>query len=164
LTPRNSYHTEIKCLARENLLVVEICELIPRSNIWRWKHETADKYKSFDLNLKGSQDYELIRSFTQNKNAKRIYSCFVRLSKFFVELAQGIPKFQKRVQELKIQVVKISERVKKSLGLNNVLRVFNISVSTHRQWSLETFTSCFHSIVNRCNRIYPTQLSSSGNK
>ena len=161
MTTRNSYHTEIKYLARENLLATEVCGLIPRSNIWRWKRESSDKYKSFDLNLKGSQDYELIRSFSQNKNAKRIYSCFVRLGKSFIDLAHGIPKFHKRVQELKIPVVKIIERVKKSLGLNNVLRVFNISVSAYRQWSLETFTSCFHSIVNRCNRIYPTQLSSS---
>ena len=161
MTTRISYHTELKCLARENLLALEISELIPRSNLWRWKQEPSEKYKSFDLNLKGSQDYALIRSFSQNKNAKGVYSCFVRLSKFFIDLAQGIPKFHKCVQEQKIQVVKIIERVKKLLGINNVLRVFNISVSTYRQWSLETFTSCFHSIVNRCNRIYPTQLSGS---
>jgi len=46
-----------------------------------------------------------------------------------------------------------------SIGLIYALQVFNISVPTYRQWGLETFTSCFHSMVNRCNRIYPTQLS-----
>ncbi|MBS1682224.1 MAG: hypothetical protein JST48_10975 [Bacteroidetes bacterium] len=158
---RNAYHTALKCLARENLLTKGVCGLIPRSNIWRWKHEPSDKYKTFDLNLRGTQDYELIRSFVQNKNAKQIFAAYVRLSKFFVDLVHSVPKFHKHVNKKKLQVVRIIERVKDSLGLKNVLRVFNISVPTFRQWKLDTVTPCFESIVNRCNRIYPTQLSKS---
>lgn len=108
----NSYHSELKCPARENLLAQEICALIPRSNIWRWKHEPADKYKSFDLNLKASQDYELIRSFANNKKAKRVFSAYVRLCKFFLELVHDIPKFHKYVRAVKLQVVKTIDRVK----------------------------------------------------
>ncbi len=156
----NSYHSELKCLARANLLAQEICALIPRSNIWRWKHEPADKYKSFDLNLKASQDYELIRSFANNTKAKRVFSAYVRLCKFFLELVHNVPKFHKYVHAVKLQVVKTIDRVKNTIGLVRTLRVFNISVSTYRQWSIETYTSCFHSIINTCNRIYPTQLSS----
>jgi len=98
-------------LARENLLSQEIAVRIPRSNIWRWKNELADKYKTFDLNLRSSQDYELIRSFAQDRKAKRIFSAYVRLSKFFVSLAQSIPKFHKYVHNKRIQVVKIIDRV-----------------------------------------------------
>lgn len=155
----NSYHTHLKCLARENLLSKEISIQIPRSNIWRWKNEPSDKYQSFDLNLRASDDYEVIRSFSQSRKAKRIFSAYVRLSKFFVDLAHGIPKFHKHVVAGKQQAVRIIERVKGELGLRNVLRAFNISVHTFRQWKLDTFTSCFNSFVNRCNRIYPTQLS-----
>jgi len=60
---------------------------------------------------------------------------------------------------MRMPVVKIIDRIKGSLGLINVLHYFDISVSTFRLWSMETFTSCFYSIVNKCNRIYPTQLS-----
>jgi len=134
--------------------------LIPRSNLFRWRHESPEKYKTFDLNLKASQDYELIRSFAQDRKAKRIFSAYVRLSKFFVSLAQSIPKFHKHVHEMKMQVVKIIDRVRTTLGLANALQTFNISVSTFRQWSMETSTRCFHSALNKCNRIYPTQLSS----
>lgn len=155
-----SYHTELKCLARENLLSREIAVLIPRANIWRWKNEPADKYKTFELNLRRTQDYDIIRSFARDRRAKQIFSAYVRLSKLFVSLAQGVPKFHKHVHDMRIQVVKTIDRVRGSLGLTNVLGAFNISVSTFRQWSMETFTSCFHSIVNKCNRIYPTQLSS----
>ncbi len=155
-----SYHTELKCLARENLLSKEIAVLIPRSNLWRWRKESADKYETFDLNLRACQDYDLIRSFAHDKKARRVFSAYVRLIKFYVLLVQNIPKFQKHVHQNRIEVVKVIERVKTSLGLTNVLRAFNISVSTFRQWSTETYTSCFHSIVNKCNRIYPTQLSS----
>jgi putative transposase len=156
----NSYHTEVKCLARENLLAKEITARIPRSNIWRWRHEPSDKYKSFDLNLRASQDYDLIRAFSQSKKAKRVFSAYVRLSKFFVAMAQGSPKFQRHVHAMKIDVVKVIERVKDSLGFQKALQVFGISVSTFRQWRLESYTSCFNSIVDKCNRIYPTQLSS----
>jgi len=161
LKSNESYHTELKCLVRENLLPREIVVQIPRTNIWRWKNEPADKYQTFDLNLKGTQDYNLIRSFSQDKRAKRVFSAYVRLSRFFVSMAQGIPKFQKHVHDRRIQVVKIIDRVKGTLGLTSVLKIFHISVSTFRQWSMETFTSCFHSMFNKCNRIYPTQLSSS---
>jgi putative transposase len=160
LKSNESYHTELNCLARENLLSREIAVLIPRTNIWRWKNEPADKYKTFELNLRGAQDYDIIRSFAQDRKAKRIFTAYVRLSKFFVTLAQSVPKFHKHVHNMRIQVVKTIDRIRGSLGLTNVLRAFNISVSTFRQWSMETFTSCFHSIVNKCNRIYPTQLSS----
>lgn len=101
----------------------------------------------------------MIKTFSQSKRAKQVFSAYVRLSKFFVELVQGIPKFHKHIGGMKIPVVKVIERVKDSLGLQDVLRVFGISVSTFRQWKLETYTSCFNSIVDKCNRIYPTQLS-----
>jgi putative transposase len=155
----NSYHTELKCLARENLLSREISVLIPRSTIHRWRNEQADKYKMFDLNLKGSQDYELMKSFASHKNAKKVFSAYVRLSKFFLELTHSIPKFQLHLRERKFQIVKIIARVKDQLGLANVLRVFNISIHAFRQWRMDTFTECFNSIVNRCTKIYPTQLS-----
>ena len=112
------------------------------------------------MNLRGSQDYDVIRSFAQDKKAKRIFMAYVRLSKFFISLSQSIPKFQKHLHDMRIQVVKTIDQVRASLGLTNALRAFNISVSTFRQWRMETFSSCFHSIVNKCNRIYPTQLSS----
>ncbi len=147
-------------MARENLLSREIAVQIPRSNIWRWKNEPADKYETFELNLRGTQDYDIIRSFARDRKAKQVFTAYVRLTKFFVTLAQGIPKFHNHVHDMRIQVIKTIDRVRGSLGLTNVLKAFNISMSIFRQWSMETFTSCFHSIVNKCNRIYPTQLSS----
>src|SRR6266498_1426323 len=83
---RTAYHTNIKYLAREGLLSKELCSLIPRSNLFRWRHESPDKYQNFDLNLKAAKDYELIRSFAQSKKAKRVFSAYMRLSKFFLSL------------------------------------------------------------------------------
>jgi hypothetical protein len=99
-----------------NLLSREIAVLIPRSNIWRWKNESADKYETFDLNLRACQDYDLIRSFARDKKAKRIFSAYVRISKFFVSLVQNIPKFHKHIHQNRVEVVKVIERVKVSLS------------------------------------------------
>jgi putative transposase len=144
---------------RDGLLPSNVLQQIPRSNLWRWKNESADKYRTFDLNLKTGEDYELIRSFALNNKAKRVFSAYVRLSTFFVELVQSIPKFRNHISNAKIRIIKAIEKGKGLLGLLNILRVFGIPVSTFRQWRLETHTSCFNSIMNKCNRIYPTQLS-----
>ncbi|MBY0432552.1 MAG: hypothetical protein K2U26_00415 [Cyclobacteriaceae bacterium] len=154
-----SYHTSIKYLVRENLLAKEICDRIPRTNMWRWKKEASDKYVCFDLNLTGTQDFDLVRSFAQNKKARRIYSAYVRLARFYRELTHSIPEFQRHVRKWKMQVVRIIDRVKESIGLARVLRFFNISVYTFRQWSMESYTQCFQSAIGACNRIYPAQLS-----
>ena len=46
---RRSYHTNVKFLAKSNLLPGEIASLIPKSNISRWKN--SDFSSVFDIEL-----------------------------------------------------------------------------------------------------------------
>jgi hypothetical protein len=59
----------------------------------------------------------------------------------------------------KLKLVETVKKVRNSIGLKRTLLFFNISTFTFKQWSLDTFTSCFHSITAACNKIFPNQLS-----
>jgi putative transposase len=56
-------------------------------------------------------------------------------------------------------VVALVGRVKNLIGLKRVLRFFNISVPTFRNWSLQSLTECFESLTGACNRVFHNQLS-----
>ncbi|HYC83583.1 MAG TPA: DDE-type integrase/transposase/recombinase, partial [Chryseosolibacter sp.] len=56
-------------------------------------------------------------------------------------------------------IVELVQRVKPVIGIRNALSFFDISVSTFRQWCLETQAECFQSAFGTCNRIYQNQLS-----
>ena len=156
---RTLYHTHIKCLAREGLLSEDVLKQIPRSNIHRWKSEGPDKYLAFDHNLQGHDEYNLIREFSRHKTAQRIFAAYVRIIKTALSFAHALPGFHKIVKEHRKQIVEIIIRARPYLGLQKSLRFFNLSVSTFRQWSIQSFTDCFHSLTHTCNRVYPTQLS-----
>jgi len=158
-SPRTSYHTIIKYLARDGLLSSTMIQQIPRSNIYRWKTEPPNKYKSFDLNLQATADYTLIKDFIEHKTARRIFSAYVRIIKTLLTMVSGQPAFLRAIKHNSKQVIDIINRVRPQIGLMRALRFFNISVATFRQWSLQSYTQCFESLTNSCNRIFPAQLS-----
>jgi putative transposase len=49
--------------------------------------------------------------------------------------------------------------VKSVIGLKRALSFFNISVSTFKQWSLQSMTACFQYSLGFCNRIYHNRLT-----
>lgn len=156
---RTLYHTHIKCLAREGLLPEAVLKQIPRSNIHRWRSECPDKYRAFESHIPGDDDYNLILEFARHKTAKRVFAVYVRIIKTALSLAHALPGFRKIVKEHSKQIVEMINRARPILGLQTPLRFFNLSVSTFRQWSFQSFTVCFQSLTRTCNRVYPNQLS-----
>jgi hypothetical protein len=158
-TPRTSYHTHIKSLAREGLLYPSVSQQIPRSNLYRWRTEPENKYHNFGILVNAASDLETIKSFAHNRGAKRIYAAYVRLIKNVLSIIHTIPQFHRIVKEHSKKIVEVILRVKDLIGLKRTLRFFNISVATFRNWSLQSFTSCFESLTGACNRVFPNQLS-----
>lgn len=156
---RTSYHTHVKSLAREGLLCHTVMQQIPRSNLYRWKAEHEGKYHDFGIIMNAAQDLEIIKSFAQHRSAKRIYAAYVRLIKTFISIVHSIPGFHKTIKEHSKKIIEVVSRVKNLTGLKRTLRLFNISVPTFRNWSLQSFTDCFESLTRNCNRVFPNQLS-----
>jgi putative transposase len=152
-TTRLSYHTHIKLLARQGLLPAEFLAQIPRTNIHRWRNEAENKYHSFNLTCDQSVHPSEV------KKAKRTFSAYVRIGKLFTSIAHSLPTFHRQVKEHSKQVVALIQRVRNTIGLKRALKFFDISVQTFRQWSLQSMTTCFQSVIGFCNRIYPNQLA-----
>ncbi len=156
---RTSYHTHIKSLARQGLLCQAVTQQIPRSNLYRWKAEHEGKYHDFGIIINAAQDFEIIRSFAQNRSAKRIFAAYVRLVKTVLAIVHSLPQFHRTVKQYNKKIVEVILRVKDHVGLKRSLNFFNISVTTFRNWSLQSLTSCFASMTGGCNRVFPNQLS-----
>jgi putative transposase len=159
VSKRQSYHTHIKYLVREGLLSSELLMLIPRTNRHRWGNEAADKHTTMGLNALGIQEFELMRSFAQDKHWKRIYSAYLRISKFVLSIVHQLPAFHSRIKYQSKAVVELIARVRGLIGLKRVLGIFDISVQTFRNWSAQSVTQCFESFTKTCNRIFHNQLS-----
>ena len=156
--PRTAYHTHIKSLVRDRLLPADVLRQIPRSNIHRWMSESQEKYTDFGL-TSTEDDYETIRSFVNNKSARRVYAAYVRILKTVLTIVHTIPQFRNAIREAAKQLVPVIKRGSSVIGLKRVLRIFNISLATFRNWSLQSFTACFESATGTCNRVFPSQLS-----
>lgn len=154
---RTLYHTSVKILARDGLLPCDALRQIPRSNIHRWRTLSLNHFKIFDLPVE--QPDELVRQFAANKNARRLFGAYVRIVKLALTLAHALPGFTRAIRENKMAVVALIQQTHLLIGLTRALRFFQISVSTFRQWSLQTATDCFNSLTGSCNRIFPNQLS-----
>lgn len=156
---RVCYHTHLKVLAREGLLCKSVIQNIPRSNLYRWKAEPPGKYADFGLAMKATEDYELLKSFAHHRSAKRIYAAYVRVITIVLKIAHGVAGFKESVKIQQLQLVGLVNRVRNTIGLKQTLRMLNISVHTFRNWSFQSATECFASIVQKCNRVYHNQLS-----
>ncbi len=131
---RTLYATQVKFLAHEGLLSASILEQIPRSNIHRWKNEAANKYKDFGFRVDGSNDYEIIKTLAHNKTDKRVFSAYVRLTTLALSIAQSLPEFHSTIKSNNGTIVDLCNRVKDVIGLKRIVRFFNISVPTFRNW------------------------------
>ena len=156
---RVCYHTHIKALVREGLLSTSVLKQIPRSNLYRWRAEPQEKYKDFGLILNAEKDYETLKSFAQDRSAKRIYAAYVRIISAVLSIAHSLTGFHQEIQAQRIQFVDLVNKVKNIVGLRKTLRILNISVHTFRNWSLQSATECFESQTQKCYRVYHNQLS-----
>lgn len=153
---RVSYHTHVKALARIGLLCPTVLQQIPRSNIHRWKIEPEDKYHDFGVMTK---DYQILKSFAHDRTAKRVYAAYVRLIAKVLAIAHGLSGFQQEIRLQSNALVGLVTRVKNIIGLKRALRFLNVSVPTYYNWSRQTATECFQSMIGNCNRMFYNQLA-----
>ena len=139
------YHTHIKALVREGLLSTSVLKQIPRSNLYRWRAESQEKYKDFGLILNAEKDYETLKSFAQDRSAKRIYAAYVRIISAVLSIAHSLTGFHQEIQAQRIQFVDLVNKVKNIVGLRKTLRILKIYQFTRSE-------------IGRCN-LLPNALS-----
>lgn len=151
-----SYHTSFKELVHYGLLPPKYLKTIPRTNIHRWKHDKMDRYVGSELNKIADNHTELIRTLNQYP---RMFYAYGRLVKTVISIAQTTQDFSKRMRDSKEKIVKVIERTKDFVSVENAVRIFGISTSTFYTWVSDLEHNCTKSFFKKCNRIYSNQFT-----
>lgn len=155
-----SYDTSLKHLYRvglEEVIPPHLRKQIPRSTIHRWRHEADEKYVGFELNKLASSELELLKEFARSRNARRIFTSYVRMGRFLQEVA-GDKHIKRLLKERKEDLIDVIERAKENMPMNQVLRCFNLSRSTYNTWVMSLYGDCKRSAINWCKIRHPHQL------
>ena len=153
---RQSYHTSLKELVHYGLLPPKYQNVIPRTNIHRWKHDHMERYVGSEMNKIADNHTELIQTLNQYP---RMFYAYGRLVNTVVSIAQTTDDFSKNLRLSKGKVVKAIERVKDFVPIEKAVRIFGISTSTFYIWVSDLQHSCSESFFNKCNRIYSNQIT-----
>lgn len=156
---RKTYDSRVKYLVRKGLLPDIYRKQIHRSLIWKWERESNDKYVGYELNCEMEELYELLKKLSIDDKMQRALRSFYRINKTLKDIIGQGKEFIKIIKPSKYKIVEIINRSKEFIGVNRAIKLFGISRSTFRTWSMESFFHCGASISRICNNAYPQQLT-----
>jgi len=136
-TSRKSYDTNVKHFVRMGLLSsmpFELKEQIPTSNINRWRYEDPKKYVGCEISDFVKKELDLYKRIGQTNNLKKLNESYFKLCDVFNDI------------------------VYKVKGVNNAIRVFNISRTTYQNYKSIVIHKCNASYFKWCVRKFPNQL------
>ncbi|WP_418639273.1 DDE-type integrase/transposase/recombinase [Winogradskyella sp.] len=159
---RTSWDTSIKHLARhgllEAILTSEQIAKVPKSNLWRWKHEQDDKYLYSEINQIIKQEIELIKRLNQSSKIKKLNKSYFKLHDTFHEVISTIKGIKAQINNKKELIVNTIEQVKGNIPIQKALKVFNISRSTYENYKTIIIHQCDVSYFKWCTKRFPNQL------
>ncbi|MCK5136386.1 MAG: hypothetical protein KAR19_11410 [Bacteroidales bacterium] len=150
----NSYHTNIKQLARRNKLPGKYSEFIDRSTIWRWKKESDDKYLGSELSK-----IDLLEQFLDCRESDTVIETYLKLTLTISRMLSESKQLKKIFCRNKEKFVSSMLRYHKNINLKFVLRLCNISSSVYYHWKNQVLNNCPSSSIKLCRRIYSNQLT-----
>ena len=161
---RKSWDTAVKHLARhgilEDVLLPSQIDLIPSSNISRWKNETDDKYQYCEVNKIVSDEIELIRKMNQSSKVKRIVSSYFQLCDTFHSVISSVKGIKTVIRKHRDVIINTIENVKEFVSVDSALKVFNLSRSSFEHYKNRLMYKCDDSYFNWCIKKHPNQLLS----
>lgn len=142
-----TYHTVVKDLIRYKKCPKRILKLIPRTNIYRWEQESDEKYIHFSI--KGfdtvAQSYCVMPGLLFS-----IGRLILLLNKIRINAETSIDIYKQEI---------IYSLMKTALPLTLAVKCLGISVATFYQWKREVLLPCAGSVLKKCYRTYPMQLT-----
>jgi len=162
---RKSWDTAVKHLARhgilDNVLSTSQIDLIPSSNISRWKSESKDKYLYCEVNQLVSDEIQLIRKMNQSSKIKRMVSSYFQLCDTFHSIVDSVKGIKTILRKHHDVIVNTIENVKEFVSVDSALKVFNLSKSTFEHYKNRLLYRCDDSYFNWCVKKHPNQLLAS---
>jgi putative transposase len=158
---RTSWDTNIKHYIRNGLydnLPDNLKSKIPRTNKYRWKQESDDKYIGCEVNAFIKEELELIKRTGESKNAKKVMEAYFKLSDTYHEIINNIKGIKHQVALQKEKLVNAIEIAKDIIPIEGALKVFNLSRATYHNYKTLVLNKCDASYFLWCTKRYPHQL------
>ena len=143
---RRSYHTNIKFMAKWDLLPDEMLNLIPKSNISRWK--SSDFSGMVDINL-GNKRIEDVKLLMQHEKLLKTCTAVLRVKNSIINVLQRKTNFKIKGgtclppgRDAKKSIVNTIDRVKETISLKKAVRYFKITTNKYYNWAKQTKNKC----------------------
>jgi putative transposase len=157
---RTTYHPEIKAAVQLDILPPEIKSLIPKSTRSTFKKQDLSDIFGIEYSHYLPDVIELTKKLIKYKALLKLYRAFNRIKNTIIFIYSHMKNIKPHLKRFKKKIVTTIERVKDTLGLERVCRwFFNISVKTFYSWLSQVRHNCPTSVLNRCRRIWPHQLT-----
>ena len=153
---RHSYHTNIKILTKLNLLPREVISQIPKSNLSRWKN--SDFSNIFGIELY-QEHIDTIKELMKHKIFVKSCLALLRIKNTLIEVFKTNRK--KKIKDIKLKkiIVHTINRVKQIICLEKAVQYFKITIHQYYVWANQVKTKCLKTIIEKCPRLYPQQLT-----
>lgn len=159
---RRSYHTNIKILAKCDLLPKEVKAQIPKSNISRWQNEDLSDIFGSEFCKIIDENAKLLQGLFNHKKLLKVCLSVLRIKNAIIENTKNkISRCKKMTKEAKKLIIRTIDRVKDTLSLERALHYFKITINQYYQWANQIKTECLETLIDLCPRIYPNQLCKS---
>jgi putative transposase len=153
---RRSYHTNVKLLAKMDLLPEETAGLIPKSNISRWKSSDFSGMVDIDSGNKRIEDVKLLM---QHEKLLKTCTAVLRVKNTIISVLKKKSERKIKKADAKNIIVRTIDRVKETLSLRKAANCFKITVSKYYNWAKQVKNKCLATLTEKCPRIYPNQLT-----
>lgn len=158
---RTSWDTNIKHYIRNGLydnLPNNLKSKIPKTNKYRWKQESNDKYIGCEINAFIKEELELIKRTGESRNAKKVMEAYFKLSETYHEITRTVKGIKSQVALQKEKLVNAIETVQGIISVEAALKVFNLSRATYHNYKTLVINKCDASYFLWCTKQYPHQL------
>ena len=153
----NIYHTSFKEAIALDMLSQDIKQSIPKSTIYRFQHTDFSKLIRIPAEQDIAEHRDLARDFLQSKHAVTLFRAALYLRDKKIKVMNLIKQQKEKAREIIISAVL---KVKQVLSVKRAVRFFGISVKTFYSWKNKIQHKCLDSILSKCVRRWPNQLTS----
>jgi hypothetical protein len=156
---KRKYHPLIVLLYHSKMLTPEQIQQIPRTTRNDWNHFLHQDYYGYDLAKDYIDDFEHIKTVLTNKHLKFGMKMLCSMSAGYKDLISSIEKSKKLMRENALQITSSIELIaqKGNVSLKKAANLFGVSKAWYyRHRSKKT---CEKSILNKCFKQYPNQLT-----
>ncbi|MBI4979488.1 MAG: hypothetical protein HZC28_18570 [Spirochaetes bacterium] len=147
---RHTYHTDVKIMARLDILPDSLRHTIPKANISRWKRE--DHSRDIGYDALSHNDIATVVRLARHTYFIRKAAAFFRMKDAAITILRNLTSSLTKANLKKIVVATV-QRVKDIIGLARAARYFKITVSTFYAWAHEVASMCALSVLDRCPRV-----------